>query len=297
MFSWLWILLLWIKEAFYGIFRNFARNLTVLGSTLVCLLLFALAFVAGQNMNYIASSFDNKVEIKVDLLESVKVNEHQKWENEIKSLEEVKDVKYISKEEALEKMKVEMGKNADILEVLDKNPLPARFVIKLNNPNDVKIVAKKIESWKIAETVQYGKEFVDKILKATKLVRTFVYVLMISMLLVTLYLIGTFIKTNIEQRKTEIEIKQLTGSGMMTIRMPFILEAMIITAVASFIVYYALLFGYDGAVEQIKSIVPYVPIMNLGSMIDTIFVYLISIGVGIGFFGSVFSTQKFLKKY
>ena len=70
--------------------------------------------------------------IAVYLKDNISDELKESIEKEIKSWEEVKEVKYISKEEAFERFK-EQNKDSEILNEIQGNPLPASFEIKLKS--------------------------------------------------------------------------------------------------------------------------------------------------------------------
>lgn len=80
------------------------------------------------------------VAITVYLKDNISDNLKESIERKIKSWEEVKEVKYVSEEEAFEKFK-EQNKGSDILKEIEVNPLPASFEIKLKNYKKVEQVA------------------------------------------------------------------------------------------------------------------------------------------------------------
>lgn len=296
MFSFFWLIILWIKEAFIGFFRNLGWNIAALFLSVFCLLGFCVSFIAGENADHLAKILGDKVEIQVDILETVEVLEHQSIMKKIETLSEVKEVTYISKEDMYEKVRVEMGEDADILEVLDANPFTARMIVKMDKPEQVELVAKEIESWNITSNIQFGEGYVERLLSITVAISKVGYLVTIIVGLATIYIVSSVIKFNIDQRKAEIKVKQLTGTGMFTIRFPFILEAMMITGLSSIIVYATFYFGYEKLMDNIRETVPYMPILEANIIIDSVSSWLFILAIAIGVIGSLLSTTRNLEK-
>lgn len=296
MFSFFWLIILWIKEAFIGFFRNLGWNIAALFLSVFCLLGFCVSFIAGENADHLAKILGDKVEIQVDILETVEVLEHQSIMKKIETLSEVKEVTYISKEDMYEKVRVEMGEDADILEVLDANPFTARMIVKMDKPEQVELVAKEIESWNITSNIQFGEGYVERLLSITEAISKVGYLVTIIVGLATIYIVSSVIKFNIDQRKAEIKVKQLTGTGMFTIRFPFILEAMMITGLSSIIVYATFYFGYEKLMDNIRETVPYMPILEANIIIDSVSSWLFILAIAIGVIGSLLSTTRNLEK-
>lgn len=296
MFSFFWMFVLWVKEAVIGFFRNFGWNVAALFLSIFCLLGFAVSFVAGESAEHLASELSKKVEVSVDLLSSIPKSEHKSIVDKIQDLPEVSEIRYVSEEEAYQKVKEGMGKDADILEVLDENPFTARVIIKMQEPKDVEKVAHEIESWGVSEYVQYGEGYVEKILSVANTISKVGYIVTVVVGLATIYIVSSVIKFNINQRKDEIRVKQLTGTGIFTIRIPFLLEALMITLLSSLIVYGVFYFGYGDVVETIKTTAPYIPMIEADTVIQGITKWIFVLAGGIGIVGSLLSTSRNLEK-
>lgn len=296
MFSFFWLILLWIREAFIGFFRNLGWNIAALFLSVFCLLGFSVSFVAGENAKFFAQQLGEKVEIQLDLLETVEEGQHATIIERIETLPQVKEISYISKEETYEKVQQDMGEDADILEVLDENPFSARLVIKLHTPDQVEQVASEIGTWDIASNIQYGEGYVEKLLSITDTVSKIGYLVTAIVALATVYIVSSVIKFNIDQRKQEIKVKQLTGTGIFTIRLPFLLEALIITGLSSLVVYSAFYFGYELVVQQITHMVPYIPMIEPSYIVEGVSKWLFILAFGIGIVGSLLSTSRNLEK-
>ena len=86
-------------------------------------------------------------------------------EEQIHVIEGIKEVRYISKQQAAERFKQEFGE--DIKEVLDYNPFPASFVITLQenfrNLNGVNTVKSKLEDLNYVDEIVYQKTLLETI--------------------------------------------------------------------------------------------------------------------------------------
>lgn len=296
MFSFFWLSLLWVREAFVGFFRNFGWNIAALFLAIFCLLGFSVSFVAGENAKFFAEELGDKLEIQVELAENVEKSEHVGIKERMLGLSQVKEVRYVSEEETFEKVKVDMGDDADILEVLDTNPFPAKFIIKLHEPDQVENVVQQVETWGISTNIQYGEGYIERLLNITEMISKVGYLITAIVALATIYIVSSVIKFNVDQRKEEIKIKQLTGTGMFTIRFPFVLEAMMITGISSIIVYASFYFGYESAMDYLKEMIPYIPIVDPAYIVDSIMRWLLALALSIGLIGSLMSTSRNLKK-
>jgi cell division transport system permease protein len=285
---------LWLKEAFLGLIRNKRWNMTAIFITTSCLFLFGASFVVGLNAKHFAKWFNGKIEIRVDLLESAK--NYNEIQTSLEQLPNVKSVKFVSKEEGLKGFKKELGEDADMLDALDKNPLAARFVVKVKNTNNIQQTVNEINKMKIAESVQYGKNFVEKILVSAKALSKFGYICTAVGAIITMIVVFSSIQNNIYQRKNEIRIKQLIGAGFLTIRIPFILEALILMIISSSIVFVSFYFGFPKLMTMIHDSVPYFTFLEPQTVLKKLWIPLGLLALVVGFVGSSLSTYRNINK-
>lgn len=285
---------LWVKEAFVGLWRNLWWSMSAIFLAVLCLLMFAASYASGMNAEHLAGFLDEKLEIKAFILDSE--TNYDEMEQEITSWEEVKTVEFESKETALDKLKTDMGEDADILEALDTNPLPASFIVKIHTPEEVSTVVERLNGLGSMEEVKYGEEHIEKMLTATEFLRNAGIILTALAAVFTIFVVISVIRLNIIQRKNEIRVKQLIGASMFTIRFPFVLEALVLTVSSSVIVYYLFSYGYQKLIDSIKSAVPYAPILDAQPITQEIVLPLIGLAIIIAVVGSIFSVRRFLKK-
>jgi cell division transport system permease protein len=288
------IVWLWIRESVQGLFRNLWWTVMSVFLSILCLTLFSVSYIFGLNANFFAENLSQKIEIRADLKEEV--TNYSEISQKLKSLPDVSEVNFVSKEEAYKVVEKEMGGDADILQVLDVNPFPARFVIKMKHPDQVAVVAKQIQDMNVAETIRYGKEYFQEILSATRIIRNIGVVLTVLATVFTIFVVVSTIRFNIVQRRHEIHIKQLIGSGMLTIRIPFIIEAVLITCLSCFLVYWGVTAGYDYFTLHFQKAISYVPLVDSSMIASSLITPMFGMAFAIGVIGSVFSTRKFMRR-
>ena len=87
----------------------------------------------------------------------------------------VKDVRFISKEEALKLLKNQMGQQRSLLNDLKGNPLPDAFEVKLKasieNWEEVEAIAARIGSYPLVEDVEYGQKLIGRFTNIFQLFR------------------------------------------------------------------------------------------------------------------------------
>jgi cell division transport system permease protein len=138
-------------------------------------------------------------------------------------------INYVSKEEAARIFKDEFGEN--IYDILDENPLPPSFNIKLykqmTHPGIVENVAKRISNLQGVEDVKYHKEILILVEKYFRLITLVGSGVILALLIAMNILIKNTIKLSVYARRKQIAILQQLGAGSFFIRLPYIFEGMI----------------------------------------------------------------------
>ncbi|MGN5650478.1 permease-like cell division protein FtsX [Bacillus sp. Brlt_9] len=291
----MWTFILWFKEAFKGLFRNILMNSFALLLSVVCFSLLAIFTIIGLNAKYISSSGEDKIQIVLYLKDEVK--DYQSIQNKIQEMKQVKSYTFISKDEAYQKMKQELGKREKMLTNLGFNPLPASFELKLHNPRDINKVVKTLESWGVAKDIKFGKEFIDNFFKVTDKINQTAFWIVIIMSVATGAVIYSSIRMNILNRNKEIEIKDLIGAGMLNIRIPFILEAMLLTLFSASLVLVCVYYVYEKGIHFVMKDLPINLFMSVSDVILKLTPTMLGVAVIIALISSILSTQRYLKRH
>jgi cell division transport system permease protein len=235
------------------------------------------------------------VEINVLIKDGTQHADILTLETQIKSLPNIGQVSFVSKDQGLQDLKNKLKDNADLLTGLEQqNPLPDKFVVKAENPLETAQLAAKIKNFPMVDTVNFGETTVNKLFTMTKIIRNTGAVFVIGLSLTALFLISNTIKITIFARRREIEIMKLVGATNGFIRWPFLVEGLLIGVFGSILPILVLAIGYDYMVNNIHGMLlfqfaPFDPLMYGVTGI------LIGIGALIGMFGSVMSIRRFLR--
>ena len=138
---------------------------------------------------------------------------------------------------------------------------------------------------------------VDKLISAFDTIQKVTYGAVIALILVTIFLIINTIKLTIYSRKREISIMRLVGASNFTIKIPFIIEGMVLGLLGSIIPTLIVIFGYPYLYERLDGYV-FTPLINLIKpmpFIYSITTMVIIIGIIVGMIGSSSAVRKYLK--
>ena len=287
-----------IGEGFVGVWRN--KSMSVASIVSICSMLLILGgitfgvFVA----NNIVEDMKTKVDqIDVILTPEVTSERIAKIKEELQKIENVKEVNYVSKEQALAKMKEQWKENSFLLEGME-SALPQSFELKVETIENSNAVASSIYNVKDVEKVVYYKDIVDKIAKVSEMVKYVGITLVAVLLMVSFFIMSITIKLTVIARRKEISIKKYIGATNMSITGPFIVEGMLLGIIGAGISFTIIFFIYKYIYESFA--------WGVGNMfsnyllpVDVFGIYVaiayFAISIGIGVLASIFSSRKYMK--
>ncbi|HEC78647.1 MAG TPA: FtsX-like permease family protein [candidate division WOR-3 bacterium] len=217
-----------IREGFRTITRNSSLFLLSLLLTSISLFLLSLFALVTVNLYYFLNILDQKIEIIAFLDTNADVDA---LKSNILKINGVKEVIYISSDEALKNLQNELKETEEVLNVFERNPLPASLRIKLGkkfrNARGLEEISDKVMLLRgIKETI-YGGELVEQLKKITNIVTVFDFGLLLIIIFSVIFVIFQTIKLTIFARSTEIEIMKLVGASNSFIAIPFTFEGIV----------------------------------------------------------------------
>ncbi|WP_054951250.1 permease-like cell division protein FtsX [Numidum massiliense] len=286
-----------IREGAKSFVRNGWMSVAAAGAVSVTLLILGVVLLLAMNVNYIVNSVENQVQVRVMLDLETKEAQAKTIESEMLAIPGVKHVEFVSKEEALEQLKTDMG-DAKLLEGMEgKNPLPHAFIVKTSEPEQVEAVAKKIKVIDGVNKAEYGADYTGTLFSTTSVLRTVGIVFIVLLGVASVFLISNTIRLTILARRREIEIMKLVGATNWFIRWPFFIEGLFIGLIGAIIPTILLLIGYyNVSVDVMKSLqIPFLKLLPMYPTAYQVTGLLLAIGAFIGAAGSFLSMRRFLK--
>ena len=254
------------------------------------LLVLAVFLLITENVTTLVDNARDELEVYVYLKDGVLPYQVEQNHKHLLAMPEVDEIHFISKAQALDDFKQELGDEAHILEALEANPLPASFKIRLKeanrNPADLEAFADKAAAFASVEEVAYGKEFLDRFATLARIFLVVDIALGIIVILSAIFVISNTVRLTILTRKKTIEILKLVGATNHFIRVPFVIEGSLQGGFAA-VLSLLMLFGVHAVVQNF---VPGLTFLGAG----TIALYIV-VCTTLGGFGSFASLGRFLK--
>jgi cell division transport system permease protein len=197
-------------------------TVAVIGITLA---LPAGLYVAIENLQRLASGWEDNGQISLFLKQDVPGTAIEKLADKIRRLPAVSWVDYVSREAALTEFKRLSG-FGEALNALDRNPLPAVLVVHpaaaYTHPDKLQALLKDLRRFNEVDIAQIDLDWVRRLHAMLELARQGVLILAAGLAIAVLLIIGNTIRLAVLNRRDEIEITKLIGGTNAFIRRPFL---------------------------------------------------------------------------
>ena len=210
-----------------------APLLSVLSVTTIAFSLFVVGLfgLVAVNLQQALSEVAERVEIVAYLLPGTPVETVTMGVKDIEAFPEVQSATYVTEDRALARARAELVEFRDVLQELERNPLPASLEVKLKpgfrDADHVNDVADRLRGFGFVDDVRFGRDWVEKLDRLRQLAAAVGLVVGAAFAVVAIIIIGTTIRMAVLQRSREIAIMRLVGATDGFIRRPFLLQGAI----------------------------------------------------------------------
>lgn len=288
-----------LRDAFKSVVRNFSLSLASITCITITLIIIASALLISENVKNFTNEIEKDVTIVAFLDSDVKDSVREDFEVSLKKNLNVETFTYKSKSKVKDEMASENKTFSSVLSEWDdaSNPLKDTYTIKVREVKKIGETAKEIEKTSGVSSVQYGEGLVEKLVGVFDAIEKVTYCAALALIIVTVFLIINTIKLTIFSRKREIGIMRLVGASNSRIKLPFVIEGIILGMIGSIIPILVVVFGYTALYDYFNGIL-FSPVIKLVSpnpfVINTSFIIL-CIGMIVGMIGSARAVRRYIK--
>jgi len=288
-----------IRDGFRNVIRNFSLSLASISCIVVTLLIVAVAMMGSYNVENFTKIIRDDFTIVVYMDNKLDEKAEKTIKENINSLSNIESITFNSKKEIADNMRKEDPIFDTIISSWEEsdNPLYDTYLVKVKDSDKLSKTAKSIEKIEGVVIVKYGEGMIESLLAIFKIIEKVLIVLVISLILVTAFLIVNTIKITIFSRQEEIEIKRLVGASNYSIKQPFVIEGLFIGIIGSILPILATIYGYSTLYEKTGGVIfsKFITLVKPFPFAFYISGVLLVIGIIVGMFGSSRAVRKYLK--
>lgn len=285
-----------VKEGFRNVWSNRIMSIASICVLISCLVLTGSAALFSMNVTKMVDEVGESNETTVYIKDGYSKLEAVYIGKEIEKIDNVESATFYSKDDAVKQYKKTLGDELfDRIE--DKNPLPDAFIVVMD---DLSLYEQTVEEIQKVEGVDpenilNRKDFADKLTRISSLVNVISIGIVAALIIISLFIIANTIRATMYSRRFEISIMKSVGATNSFVRMPFLVEGMVIGFISAALSVAALALVYDGVgmvVESAQSMFSFIPFTDVVVYVAAAFVV---VGVFVGFCGGFISIRKYLK--
>ena len=286
----------YIKEAVKSMRRNGLMSLASISTVTLSLFILGVFACGVVNLNNLASHLESQVQISIYLKDNLTTPQVMELGKKLKALPELKDIEFVTKDEAMKRFKERLGEQQQLVDSLDgHNPLPTSYVLTFNTPDQVKTTAEVVAKYPEVESAHYGQDVIEQIFEVTKIIRIGGIVLIGFLAGATLFIISNTIRLTVFARRKEIAIMKYVGATNWFIRWPFVLEGMFLGAIGGAIAGVATWQFYSYITMEVIANFAFMPLVPMMPFIYELSLGLVGVGVLVGAIGSTISLKQYMK--
>jgi len=273
-------------------------TMLIICATMFVLGLFIILFMnVESNVKSVTENQGLQAFIKEDVFE----RDISSLAEKISTIANVKDIKYLDKETALEDAKETLKEYGYLLEGMDTtNPFPRSFIITFDNIEDTNSVKEAIASVDGIYKVSYNEKIVEAVATISNLASYVIIAIGVAMIVISIFIISNTIKLAVYANKREIYIMKYIGATSSFIKYPFVVEGIMLGLASAIVSWIIISLGYSAAFIYLPKVGAELGVFGFigySNMWHIILIAFLVLGVFLGGVGSSIATVKYLKEF
>ena len=286
------------REGLKSLWKNRTMTIASVGVLIACLLMTGVAGLLSMNLSSTMTSIEGSNTLTVYLREDVPSLTAVRIGEELRQINNIAECTFVPKDDALSGIMQGMDSSSTLFESFtgDNNPLPDAYEISLE---DLSLYDQTISAIKAVDGVDRISDYRSVAVRLSSLDRLVRYCsigIVTILAVVSLFIIVNTVKVTIFSRRMEISIMKSVGATNGFVRMPFIVEGVVIGLLSGAVSATILYFAYDSAVEVVYALVPWLAIVDIHPYVWFLYGAYLVVGMLFGLLGGTISIGKYLKK-
>lgn len=284
--------------------RNVLHNKKSSGASLAIMcatmLIFGLFFMIIENLNNAVKTLETQQGMQAFIEKSATESQISQIGDQIREIEGVNTVTYVSKEDALNQTKEKLKDKQALIATWDEeNPFRASYMVTLTDLKLSEQVQEKIRAIDNIAEITSRDETINGLVTIANGVRIVSAVILTLLVLISIFIIANTIKLTVHARRKEISIMKYVGATDSFIRWPFIIEGIIIGIIAALISILILGIAYSLISNAMADSTLWnkmgMSLLSFSDMTTLLILVYLGLGIGIGALGSSISMRKYLQ--
>ena len=284
------------KEGLRGVFSHGFRSFASITVIAACLLIMGSFALVGINIDSIIRDMERESQILAFVDESLTQDDARLLEGAIRTLSNVREVKFITREEALENYKAQY-EDTSLFDDIDASVLRNRYVVYLNDITLMENTKEALENVPGVADVNAEVGIAKGFITVRNVVSVITAILIVVLLVVSLFMMSNTIKLATYTRREEIAIMKMVGANNGFIRFPFVVEGLIMGVIGAGIGFLLQWLIYNFITGRIMNSMAgnLFHLLPFGTIMTPLLLVYLAVGILVGAFGGGMAIRNYLK--
>jgi cell division transport system permease protein len=283
-----------IVRAWQGFWRNAMMSLAATATVILMLVLLSALMIVIAGLNSGLEFIESKVGVTAELDDDLTRPRIDRLIEQVREQEGVREVTYVSPEEAWERLEQAFEERGEVLETGGAQiELQQTLEISLTEPRYAGPLSEMLSRRSEVTKITTKQQQVDQLIGIINVVRTVGVVAIALVALTVLFMIINTIRIAVYSRSNEIEIMRLVGASDSFIRWPFILEGILCGLIGAIVTVVLVAIVWD-PIQPAMVRVFQMPTAVSARFLATLSALVLAAGLGVGAVGSWISVRSYL---
>jgi cell division transport system permease protein len=283
-----------LRRAWQGFRANGLMSAAATATMVLMLVLISGLFIVLTGFNATLRFVEQEVQVVAYLKDTATAADVTALETALSGMQQVSDLKYVTKDQALVDFLARHPDEADVVKSLPTNPLPASLQINLRSPSDYLDVATYLRDQAGVDRVLNIQQTVDQLTTIIGILRTGGLAILLVVGLIVLFVVVNTIRLAVVSRADEIEIMRLVGASDAFIRWPFIFEGAVMGLLGALVTIGLIWVGQGPITSFMSDYFKVLPVEASATVGRDVALIVLGTGLGIGVLGSWLSVRSYL---
>ena len=282
-----------IRDGWRLIWRHLGMSLLTIFTAMAVFFVIGATMLFILNIRNVIGTMENQLSIQAYMKPDTDLTAAAK---NIKAMRNVRSVKIITKEAALERLRARLGNQANAVTLLGANPLPASIEVRVSRASEVSDTARMLMAVPEVEDIVYAGHIAEKLTRLSSFVESFSMVMLIVALTASGVVLFNTIRIAVYSRASEIEVMMKVGATSTYVAFPFVIQGFILGLTGAFVASAALGYSYFRAVGCLKEMLPFLTFIESPRLLAKLSLVLICCGTVVSLLASLIAVEKFIRK-
>ena len=284
-----------IREGFRSIKTHSFMSFASVTIIMACLIIMGSVSLLSLNIDRLIGDMEDQNEVVAFVDENYTAEEARALQPAVEAVENVSDAQFVDRVVAMDTFMNNF--ESDFRDGIDESVFRHRFVIHLEDISQMAMTKRALENVEGIIKVKAHLEYANAFITVRNIVSVVSLVLTVILVFVSIFIMSNTIKLATFGRREEIAIMKMVGATNGFIRLPFVIEGLVLGILGGGLAFLAEWGLYNVVTEKLVSSITgsLIEVVPFRSVAPQVFIIFMAVGILVGAFGGVNAIRNYLK--